>query len=222
MAAVIEQARKDGLPTEPLVLLALEGASKRAPGALIVGAVRRWAADLKRARDVLGPAFSEKDVVAGASALRAGVKPAELERLREAKSGVRLASSLDVLSFLVSKGVPADTIAPVIVRLVLASATDDQLASLQQDIERDISGGIEASVAASLRGQGLQRQLATAEGNGGGPGGTLPSVRGQQRAIDPLANPQAVGQVQGNANVSGAGDGARPAAPRGKPKPKRP
>jgi hypothetical protein len=220
VSAIIEAARGEGLPVEPLVDKALEGATKGASGPRIITAVRSWAAELRRARQALGPAVSDRDIEAGATALRAGVNVRELERLKVSKgTGNRLASSLDVLTFLVRAGVPADTIAPVIIRLVLAAATEDQLAVLQRDIERDIAHGLAASTAASLRGQGLERQLAAAN-NGGGPGSTLPSVRGQQRAVDALVNPQAVGS-QGTPNVSGAGEGARPAGPRGKPKPKR-
>jgi hypothetical protein len=53
-------------------------------------------------------------------------------------------------------------------------------------------------------------------GNSGVSGSALPSSRGTTRVADPSVNPQAVGAVQGNANVSG--EGARPAGPRGKPK----
>jgi len=219
--AIVESARQSGIPTETLISRALEGASKRAPGPTIVAVVRGWADDLRRARLALGPASPDAEVVAGAHALRNGVKVQELERLRQAKSGVRYAMALDVMSYLVNRGVPADTISPVIVNLVLASASDDQLARLRADVERDISGGMSAATAASLRGLGLERQLAdaSASANGGAPGSTLPSVRGSTRAADPALNPSAVGAVQGNTKVTGAGDA--PAAPRGKPK-KRP
>ncbi len=219
--AIIDAARKAGVPTEPLVDRALEGASKKATGRVIVAVVRGWADDLQRARQALGPASPDAEVVAGAHALRSGVKVKELERLRATKNGVRYAMALDVMSYLVNRGVPPDTISPVIVNLVLASATDDQFAKLRQDVERDISGGMAGSTAITLRGQGLERQIAaaTAADNGGAPGSTLPSVRGTTRAGDPALNPTAVGAVQGNHNVAGAGDA--PAAPRGKPK-KRP
>lgn len=219
--AIIDAARKAGVPTEPLVDRALEGASKRATGRMIVAVVRGWADDLQRARQALGPGSPDAEVVAGAHALRSGVKVKELERLRATKSGVRYAMALDVMSYLVNRGVPADTISPVIVNLVLASATDDQLAKLRQDVERDISGGMAAATAITVRGQGLERQIAdaAAAGNGGAPGSTLPSVRGTTRAGDPALNPTAVGAVQGANNVAGSGEA--PAAPRGKPK-KRP
>lgn len=220
--AIIDAARKAGVPTEPLVDRALEGASKRATGSMIVAVVRSWADDLRRARQALGPGSPDAEVVAGAHALRSGVKVHELERLRAAKSGVRYAMALDVMNYLVNRGVPPDTISPVIVNLVLAAATDDQFAKLRQDVERDISGGMAGSTAVTLRGQGLVRQIADAAeaaANGGAPGSTLPSVRGTTRVGDPTLNPTAVGAVQGTNNVSGAGDA--PAAPRGKPK-KRP
>jgi hypothetical protein len=222
ISAIIESARREGLPTEPLVDKALEGASKQAVGPTIVSVVRGLVVDLRRAREALGPASTSRDIEAGANALRAGVDSRELERLRLVKSTVRLATALDLVSYLVNKGVPADSIAPRVVSLVVASASEEQLLSMRQEIERDIAGGLEPGKAASLRGRGLEQVLAERPNNSGGPGSTLPSVRGQSRVADPLANPQAVGSVQGNANTSGGAEGARPAGPRGKPKPKRP
>ncbi len=223
VSAIIETARNEGLPTEPLVDLALEGASKRAAPSRIISAVRSWSTHLRDAKQALGPASSIRDIEAGASALRAGVSVKELEKMRAARSGVRLAAALDVMSYLVNVGVPAETVSPVVVRLVLASATDEQLIELRVAVERDIAGGVAASTAASMRGEGLAQMLAASSTttNGGAPGSGLPSIRGQSRAIDPLATPQAVGSVTGNANVTGA-DAARPAGPRGKPKPKNP
>lgn len=221
VAAVIDSARQEGLPTEPLVDKALEGASKQAAGSVIVSVVRNLVGDLRRAREALGPSSTLRDIEAGADALRAGVHVRELERLRMARTNVRMATALDMVSLLINKGVPADSIAPRVVSLVLASATEEQLLTMRQDIERDISGGVAAVTAASLRGMGLEQQLRERPNNSGVPGSTLPSVRGQSRVADPLATPQAVGSVQGNSTVSGTGDGARPPA-RGKPKPKRP
>lgn len=220
VVSIIENARKAGVPTETLVDKALEGASKRANGSVIVAVVRGWADDLRRARQALGPGSPDAEVVAGAHALRNGVQVRELERLRAAKNGARYAMALDVMNYLVNRGVPADTISPVIINLVLASASEDQFAKLRQDVERDISGGVAAATAASLRGQGLVQQIANAAtADGGAPGSALPSVRGTTRVADPALNPTAVGAVQGSSTVSGAGDA--PAAPRGKPK-KRP
>lgn len=223
VTAIIEVARNEGLPTEPLVDLALEGASKRAAPSRIVSAVQKWTTHLRDAKRALGPASSLRDIEAGASALRAGVSVKELEKMRAARSGTQLAAAMDVMSYLVNVGVPAETVSPVIVKLVLASATDEQLIALRVAVERDIAGGVGASTAAAMRGEGLAQVIAASStaGNSGAPGSGLPSIRGQSRAVDPLATPQAVGTVTGNANVTGA-DAARPAGPRGKPKPKKP
>ncbi len=210
VAAVVEGAKREGLPTEPLIDKALEGASKQAPGPAIVNVVKSWVIDLRRARQALGPASTPTDVHAGATALRAGFSIRDLEQLREVRSGVRMAAALNTGSYLINRGVPADTISAMIVRLALASATEEQLISLRQDIERDISGGVSAVTAASLRSAGLEQQLRNSPDNSGGPGSTLPSVRGQSRVADPLAPGQAVGAVQGKTG------------PRGKPKPKNP
>lgn len=225
VVAVVDAARRDGLPTEPIIDKALEGASKQASGAQIVAVVRSLVGDLKRAREALGPTSSVKDVEAGAQALRAGISLRELERLRVARAASPVASALEVMTILTNDGVPADSIAPRVVSLVLAGASADQLYGLRQEIKRYMSGGVAAPTAAALGGQGLEQvlaQQAANSGNSGGPGSPLPSVRGQSRVADPLATTNAAGAVQGNANVSGAGDGARPAGPRGKPKPKRP
>jgi hypothetical protein len=225
VVAVVDAARRDGLPTEPIIDKALEGASKRASGTQIVTVVRSLVGDLKRSREALGPGSSTKDVEAGAHALRAGVSVHALEQLRVARAASPVASALDVMTILTNDGVPADSIAPRVVNLVLAGASADQLYQLRQEIKRYMDGGVAAPTAAALGGQGLAQvliaQQAANSGNGGAPGSPLPSVRGQSRVADPLAT-NAAGSVQGNANVSGAGEGARPAGPRGKPKPKRP
>src|SRR5437867_267771 len=65
VAALVDSAHRAFLPTEPLVQRALEGATKRASGDLIVAAVRRLAVDLGRARDALGSTASPAELSAG-------------------------------------------------------------------------------------------------------------------------------------------------------------
>src|SRR5438067_914173 len=65
VGARVDSARAAGLPAEPLVQRALEGATKQAPGDLIVAAVQRLAADLGRARDALGSTASPAELSAG-------------------------------------------------------------------------------------------------------------------------------------------------------------
>src|SRR3989454_11224495 len=68
-----------------LVQRALEGATKRASGDLIVAAVRRLAVDLGHARDALGSTASPAELTAGAAALRAGASQARSEERRVGK-----------------------------------------------------------------------------------------------------------------------------------------
>src|SRR2546425_2398403 len=85
VASVIDSARAIGLPAEPLVQRALEGATKGAPSDRIVAAVRRLVADLGQAREALGPTTTPADLEAGAAALRAGAFPKVLAQLRRAR-----------------------------------------------------------------------------------------------------------------------------------------
>ena len=150
VAAVIDSARALGLPTEALVQRALEGATKRAPGALIVVAVRSLAADLSRARDPLGLGSSPAELEAGAAALRAGAGPALLGELRRARGGRSLAVPLAVLTDLVASGVPADSAGAAV--LALASRSRDaDLVEFRRAVERDIALGAPPAAAASVR-----------------------------------------------------------------------
>ncbi len=220
VTAIVDSAAMEGVPIEPLIDRALEGASKRADGSLIVNAVRSFARDLRRARTALGPTSSDAEVVAGAHALRSGVKIQELERLRQVRNGQRYALALDVMTYIINRGVPSDTAANVIVSLVLASATDEQIAGLRNDVERDIAGGVPAGLAVSSRGLGVERAV-QALADGGAPGAALPSVRGSIAPGGLPVNGNVAGSVQGNA-TSAPGDASRPPAPRGKPKKKSP
>jgi hypothetical protein len=149
VAAVIDSARAAGLPVEPLIDKALEGASKRAPGDRIVVAVRNLAAGLLAARDALGTAdVAELD--AAASALRAGVRAETLTRLRAARGRQNLTVPLAVLSDLVARGIPADSAAAFVLQLARVAADDDFVA-FQRNVDRDIALGAPPLAAAAVR-----------------------------------------------------------------------
>ena len=150
VAPIIDSAGAAGLPAEPLVNRALEGASKGAAAPLIATAVRRLAADLGRSREALGPAAGTADLTAAADALRAGASPAVLQRLRDALGSRRLAVPLGVTADLTARGVPADTAATLVITLA-RSVEDAQLLALQRDVERDIALGAPPLAAAAGR-----------------------------------------------------------------------
>lgn len=102
--AVLVTAQRRGLPIEPLVQKALEGASKGAPGSRIVTAVEAMLADLTRAQHGLGRSASAGELVAGAAALRAGATLEMVERLRRTGPDDGVAVPLAVFADLVAGG----------------------------------------------------------------------------------------------------------------------
>ncbi len=158
LVGLIDLARAAGLPTAPLVNKALEGASKGADGARIIAAVRGLADGLTRARQALGTGSIEAELVAGAAALRAGVTPGFLERLRAEHRG-GLTVPLAVMADLVARGVPADTAARAVVALARAGAREEELVAFRQSVERDIALGAPAGAATSVRVTAVGREL---------------------------------------------------------------
>lgn len=145
VAALIDSARTASLPTEPLVQRALEGATKGAPDAVIVAAVRRLAVDLGRARDALGSTASPAELSAGAAALRAGASQTTLTELRHARREP-LIVPLAVLADLVSSGVPVDSAAAAVLSLA-TRARDADLVEFRRAVERDIALGAPPAAA---------------------------------------------------------------------------
>ena len=145
VAALVDSAGRALLPTEPLVQRALEGATKRASGELIVAAVRRFAVELGHARDALGSTASPAELSAGAAALRAGASPTVLARLRQARREP-LTMPLAVLADLVASGVPVDSAAAAVLALA-ARGRDADLVEFRRAVERDIALGAPPAAA---------------------------------------------------------------------------
>lgn len=153
VVSLIDSARAEEIPSEPLVQKALEGASKHADGSRILAAVRALSRELGDARAALGPASTEPEVIAGASALHAGIAPEALTRMRASRSHGSLAVALAVLTDLVARGVPGDTATTVISALASAGAQDAELLRFQQGVERDIAQGATPAAAVGVRAQ---------------------------------------------------------------------
>lgn len=172
VAAAIDSARADGLPVEPLVQRALEGSAKHAGSDRIVGAVRRLAGELAVARSALGRESSPAELDAGASALRAGVRPGELTLLRKRRTQP-LTMALATLTDLVTGGVPPDSAAAAVLALA-PKARDDQIAEFRRAVERDIALGALPAAATSLRVDATLRGVSDRGASGDrGVGGTL-------------------------------------------------
>jgi hypothetical protein len=165
---VIDSALAAGVPAEPLVDKALEGASKHAPGEAILRAVRTLAGDLARARLALGAQALPAELTAGASALRAGVSPDVLRQLRADRAGQPLVVSLGVLTDLVARGVPVNDASGSVLALSRLGLADEQLVAFRRDVERDIGLGAPPGTAALLQ-TNTFRVNASIGGESGGP-----------------------------------------------------
>lgn len=149
LAPVIDSARAAGLPVEPLVQRALEGVAKHAGPVRIVAAVRLLADELRDARAALGLGSTPAELVAAASALRAGVRSTDLTLFRR-RRGEGLTVSLAAVTDLVTSGVPPDSAAAAVLALA-ASARDDQIVDFRRAVERDIALGAPPAAAAAVR-----------------------------------------------------------------------
>lgn len=127
---LVDSAAGQGLPSEPLVLKALEGASKGADSSRIVAAVRLLMTNLQTARHVLGPNAQEPELVAGAAALRAGASRDRLAQLTTQRSRV-LTVPLSVLADLLTSGIAPDDAWKNVSSMVWNNATDAQFLALR-------------------------------------------------------------------------------------------
>ena len=131
VTAYIDSSRSEGLPPEPLVQKALEGASKGATGDRILGAVRNLGSTMRTARHALGNGSTDREIIAGAAALRAGAEPNGLTDLRRAR-GAHLEVPLAVLADLVGLGVQVDRAYRSVLDLARSRAPDADFIRLKE------------------------------------------------------------------------------------------
>jgi hypothetical protein len=167
VVAVVDSARAIGLPSEPLIQRALEGATKGAAGTRIVAAVRRLVTDLGTARTALGPRAAAPELEAGVAALRAGATPEVLTELRDRRRAP-LTMALSVLADLVASGVPVDS-ASVIVLALAPKARDADLVEFRRAVERDIALGAPPAGAAAVRALNAGARFGDVTTSNGGP-----------------------------------------------------
>jgi hypothetical protein len=132
--AALASARAEGLPTEPLVQKALEGASKGAPGPRIVDAVATVLADLHRAREALGLAAAD-ELVAAAAALRAGATPSMIGEMRRVAPHGAVAVPLAVFTDLVAGGMGTDAAWRSVAELARKGGDDEAFLRLRDRLE---------------------------------------------------------------------------------------
>ena len=157
VAAMADSARRARLPTEPLIDKALEGAKRGADGARIVTAVRGLYAELRTARAALGAGASSDEIIAGASALHAGLPMRNLAQMRLASQRAgrtRVTLPLTVATDLIARGVPALVASDVVLSLTRAGLRDADYSMFQRNVRLDIENGADAATAAQTRARG--------------------------------------------------------------------
>ena len=151
---IIDSARVAGLPIDPLYSKVREGVFRSADEPRVIAAVQRLGRDLGDARSALGDTARPEEVAAGANALRAGIRPADLSRLRDAGAKRRdhpLTVALVVLADLATRGVPPSLAAASVNELVSRNVSDGSLMSFRQNVERDLVGGRSPASALDAR-----------------------------------------------------------------------
>jgi hypothetical protein len=156
IAALVDSARAQGLPLEPLMEKVNEGMAKGVDGPLIVAAVRSLSLEMASAHRVLGTVASADELKAAASAMHAGVPAVELGKMKK-QSGLRRSLTLPftVLADIVSRGVPVQAGVNAIRSLVGAGAKDADLSKFQRNVSGDIEQGAPPAAAAETRAKAM-------------------------------------------------------------------
>ena len=138
---LVDSARGIGLPTEPLVLKALEGQSKGAGSARIIAAVGELLNALGLARQHLGPASASDELVAGALWIRAGGGAEDLATFRALAPGRPLAVPLAISTELVSRGYSPRGAVESASTLLSAKISDSEFLALRDRVDRAVQRG---------------------------------------------------------------------------------
>lgn len=150
--ALIDSAKAQGIPTEPLVQKVNQGQAMGADGPRIVAAVRTLAHEMASAHRALGTVATADEIQAAASAMHAGVPAVELGKIKK-QGGLRRSLSLPftVLADIISRGVPVEAGVNAIRSLVGAGAKDADINDFQRNVSGDIEKGAPPAAAAETR-----------------------------------------------------------------------
>jgi len=172
---VLDSARTRGLPVDPIVDKALEGATKKAPSARIQAAVTSLLGRLEVARAALAPDPSPRDIAAGADALAYGATREALQTMRAIRPNESVAVPLGVLTQLVASGIPIARATRVVADLLRRGARDEQLIALNDDVRSYVAAGATPEVALDVRMRGLNAVLPAGGGVAGEGGVSSPT-----------------------------------------------
>lgn len=175
--ALVREAARQGVPPEPLLDKALEGAAKGVAPTLVLGALSDYSGRLERARALVGASESRAELVAAADALQRGV-PEDVIRGAAAEPGDD-AIALVVLGDLVEMGVPVARAEEVVADALDRGARGERLLTVPAAVRRLIREGVLPPEAVTRVQEAMSRggppgQIPGGAGPGAAPGGTPP------------------------------------------------
>ncbi len=181
---LVNSARAEGLPTEPLFNKALEGLAKGVPEGRLLPALNAYSARLREANRAFGIFANGPLTVAGADALQRGVGVETLRSLSQGEEGSPGPSPMAVLVLaeLVEAGVPADRALGVLREALRNRTREQRMLEISGEVRRLMRRGQSPQEAADHVRRALQR------GRGGGgvgppvPPGSEPMTQGRRRA----------------------------------------
>jgi hypothetical protein len=154
VAEIAATAARRGLPSEAVINEARFAALFKVPGSRIVVAARSVAERLEVAREALQPDPAERDIVAGAEALKYDIPAETLREIRKAYKGPA-AVPIGLLIGLIAEPnkVPPKRAAAIVVDLVRRGADTKMIADLGNDVSTDVRRGMspEQSLAFHLQ-----------------------------------------------------------------------
>jgi hypothetical protein len=130
LTAVIDSAAAIGLPREPLILRALEGAAKGVPTARIRQVLARQREAMHDARDLIGADADPTELATAATALQQGVPRAHLAELRAWRRDRSITVPLGAYLDLMARGTSSDRAWDQVAALARRNAADREFVRL--------------------------------------------------------------------------------------------
>lgn len=149
---IIAEAEGAGVPSDPLIAKALEGAAKGVPAERVVAALRSYAARLREAAALVGAPQDASGIVVAADALRRGV-PADVVRTLARERHREFAVPVVVLGDLVEAGVPAERAYGVVQDAIAQERSADELLAIPAAVRRLMREGQGPDEAAAAVGR---------------------------------------------------------------------
>ncbi len=149
---IVAEAEGAGVPSDPLIAKALEGAAKGVPAQRVVVALRSYAARLREAAGLVGTGQDASVIVVAADALRRGVPPDAVRTLARERHR-EFAVPVVVLGDLVEAGVPAGRAYGVVQDAIAQERTADELLAIPAAVRRLMREGQGPDEAAAAVGR---------------------------------------------------------------------